>query len=310
MAKAGRSAARLGASILKRTFREFLDDECPRMAAAISYYTAFSLPPLLVLLILGVGVVLSPEQVQTWIQGQAGELIGPGAAEQIVAMVDSAQQRVQRGASGGVIFGIAGLLFGATGAFVQLQKSLNVAWSVAPDPERSALTRLALKRALSLGMIFIIAFLMIGFLIASSIISAVTSELGHLLPGDVSAAVIWLLNTGISLLVVTLLIAAIFRVLPDAKVAWRDIWLGAVVTAALFVLGKLLIGVYIGHTNPTEIYGAAAAFALILLWVYYSAMIVLLGAELTKVWCDHRGRSIRPTKGAVHVIRERRRPDE
>lgn len=309
MSMAGRNVASQGASILKRIFREFLDDECPRMAAAISYYTAFSLPPLLVLLILGVGVVLSPEQVQAWIQGQAGEMIGPDAARQIVAMVDSAQQRAQRGASGGVIFGIAGLLFGATGAFVQLQKSLNTTWSVAPDPERSALIRLALKRALSLAMILIIAFLMIASLIISSIISAISGELGHLLPGDISGAVIWLLNTGISLLVITVLLAAVFRVLPDASVAWRDIWLGAVVTALLFVLGKVLIGIYIGHTNPTEIYGAAATFALVLLWVYYSAMIVLLGAELTQVWSEHRGRGIRPAAGAVRVIRNGTRPD-
>ena len=299
--------AREGVGILKQTFKEFARDDCPRMAAALSYYTIFSLPPLLVLIITLAGVFLSTQQVEGWIQGQVGSLIGEQAATQIQTMVESAQQRVRGGFSLGFILSIAGLLFGATGAFAQLQKALNAAWEVEPDPEQGGVKNYLMKRVLSLGMIMVIAFLLLVSLVVSSLISTFVGQLEGMLPGGLSTVTVWILNAAVSLFVITLLFASIFVVLPDARVAWRDVWAGAFVTALLFVLGKFLIGLYIGQSNPGEAYGAAAALAILLVWVYYSAMILFLGAEFTQAWARRRGSGIEPDDDAVRVV-EKKQP--
>jgi membrane protein len=163
-----------------------------------------------------------------------------------------------------------------------------------------------LKRIFSLSMILVIAFLLLVSLIISSVISALSEYFGGMLPGGISTAVLWLANTGISLLVITFLFAAMFKVLPDAKVSWRDVSVGAFATALLFVLGKFLITLYIGRSNPGEVFGAAAALALLLVWIYYSSMIVFLGAEFTQVWAQRYGKGIQPETGAMRVIQETR----
>jgi membrane protein len=301
---ATRKRALQGWDVLKNTFLEFSKDECPRKAAALSYYTIFSLPPLLVIIIIIAGLVLSPEEVTGWIHGQIGSLIGADAAGQIQAMVEKARAQVQGGFSLSLILGIAGLLFGATGTFAELQGSLNEVWEVQPDPTKNGVRNFLVKRIFSLGMILVIAFLLLVFLVISSMIAAVSDHFGGMLPGGVSTALLWLVNTSVSLLVITFLFAAIFKVLPDAKAMWRDVWVGAFATALLFVLGKFLIGLYIGRSNPGEVFGAAAALALILIWVYYSAMILFLGAEFTQVWAQRHGQGIRPETGAMRVIKK------
>lgn len=293
-----------GWGILKYTFLEFSKDECPRKAAALSYYTIFSLPPLLVIIIITAGLVLSPDEIAGWIQGQVGSLIGTEAASQIQTMVERARAQVEGGFSIGLVLGIAGLLFGATGTFAELQLSLNQVWEVQPDPEKDGIKTFIVKRIFSLGMILVIAFLLLVFLVISSMIAVVSKQFGGWLPGGVSTAVLWLVNVGVSLLVITFLFAAIFKVLPDAKAAWRDVWVGAFATAVLFVLGKFLIGLYIGRSNPGEVYGAAAALALILIWVYYSSMILFLGAEFTQVWAQRHGKGIQAETGAMRVIKQ------
>lgn len=293
-------------NILKQTFSEFSGDDCPSMAAALAYYTIFSLPPLLVLIVILAGLFLSPQAVKTWIETQAGGLIGQNAAKQIQTMMQSAQQQVQGGFSLGLILSIAGLLFGATGAFAQMQKALNAAWEVMPDPEHSGFMSTIMKRILSLGMILVIAFLLLVSLVLSAFISTFAGQLGGLLPAGLSGVFLWVINAAVSLLVITLLFAAIFKVLPDAKVAWGDVWLGAFVTAVLFVVGKFLISFYIGRSNPGEAYGAAAALAVLLVWIYYSAMILFLGAEFTQIWTRRHGTGIQPAEGAVKVAEEKR----
>ncbi len=293
-----------GWGILKYTFQEFSKDECPRKAAALSYYTIFSLPPLLVLIIITAGLVLDPHEVAGWIQGQVGSLIGTDAASQIQTMVERAQSRVEGGFSLGLILGIGGLLFGATGTFAELQLSLNQVWEVQPDPTKDGIKNFIVKRIFSLGMILVIAFLLLVFLVISSMIATASKHFGGWLPGGISTAVLWMVNVGVSLLVITFLFAAIFKVLPDARASWRDVGIGAFATALLFVLGKFLIGLYIARSNPGEVYGAAAALALILVWVYYSSMILFLGAEFTQVWAQRHGKGIRPETGAMRVIKE------
>jgi membrane protein len=284
-------------SILKRTFRDFSDDECPVRAAALAYYTVFALPPLLVLLIMVAGALWDPQDVQRAMETQFASLVGQQGATAIHGMIQSAD----RPGSGGLlasVISIAMLLFGATGAFLQLQGALNRAWEVKPDPGSGGLRNFVMKRVLSLGMILGIAFLLIVSLAISALIGAIGDSLTFI-PQPVMYAV----NFAISFAVLTVLFAAIFKVLPDAKIAWRYVWIGAAATALLFVIGKFAIGLYLGRSSPGDAFGAASALAVILVWVYYAGMIVLFGAEFTQAWAQSHGARIEPEKGAVRFDR-------
>ena len=292
--------------LIKETFSEFADDDCPRMAAALAYYTVFALPPMLVIILLIAGMVVSPDRVMEVLQQQMSE----GAASQVQTMVESANQTVAGGLSAALILSILGLIFSATGAFAQFQKALNAAWQVEPDPEQSGFAKvksLAWKRLLSLGMILVVAFLLVVALVASGMISAFTDSIAAFL-GDyglsasVSTVLVWVTDAVLSILILWLLFAALFKVLPDARVRWKDVRVGALVTSVLFVIGKLAIGWYIGRSDPGSAFGAAGALAVILLFVYYAAMIVLLGAEFTQVWARRHGHTLRPAKDAVKVV--------
>jgi membrane protein len=281
--------------LLKQTFRDFSADDCPRMAAALSYYTVFALPPLLILILTVVGIVFDPAQVQEAIRGQIGDVMGPDGAQQIGTIIEQADQPEGRGVR--ALVGIGALVLGATGAFLQLQGALNRAWGVEPDPDAGGIRNFVLKRALSLGMIFGLAFLLLVSLALSAAISMLGDVVERILPG-VSEGFLLLLDFGLSLGVITVLFAAMFKVLPDARIAWKDVWVGAAATALLFVIGKFALGFYLGRSNPGEAYGAAGSLALILVWIYYASMIVLLGAEFTQVWAERRGAGIEPEEGA------------
>ena len=290
--------------VLKKAFSEFSNDNCTTMAAALAYYTIFSLPPLLVIIITLAGILLSPEQVQQAIQQQAGGLVGQEGARQIETMIQNASNLGQTGIIG-LILGAAGLIFGATGAFAQLQQALNRAWEIAPDPEKGGLWNFISKRVLSLGMILGIAFLLLVSLALSALLSALGGWLAGFIPFG-GQTLLWVVNVAISLLLITLLFGAIFKVMPDAEVTWKDVWVGAFVTALLFVIGKFLIGLYLGRSNPGEAFGAAGSLALILVWVYYSSLIVFLGAEFTQAWAVRKGKGIKPDKDAVRMVNETR----
>lgn len=289
-------------ALLKRTASEFVNDECPRMAAALSYYTVFSLPALLVLILLVAGAVWDPEDVRGQLAAQIDAVMGPATAEQVRAILDQSEQP-GAGRPLAAILGIGALLFGATGAFIELQAALNRAWNVGPDPEQGGIRNFITKRLLSIGMVLSIAFLLLVSLVLSAVLAAFGDVFTTMLPGEVSEALLVALNFGVSLLVITLLFAAMFKVLPDAQIAWRDVWVGALVTTVLFLVGKFLIGLYLGQTNPGEAYGAAGSLAILLVWIYYSAMILLIGAEFTQVWANDRGRGVEPQEGAVRVER-------
>jgi membrane protein len=287
-------------TLLEDSGKDFIDDDCPTQAAALSYYTTFSLPPLLVLILLLLRAVVDPRDVQGQIETQMGSLMGPTATEQIRTIL----RQIHEPGSGGLlptVLSIGALIFGATAAFGQLQAALNRAWGVAPDPQKGGLKAFFMKRLFSFGMILSVAFLLLVSLVLSAALSAFGGALGGMLPAGVSATLLQVVNQVISFVVIAALFAAMFKVLPDARVAWRDVWVGGGVTALLFVAGKFLIGLYLGRSNPGEAFGAAASLAVMLLWIYYSSMILLYGAEFTQTWAERRGRGIVPERGAVRV---------
>lgn len=290
--------------ILKATIREFLNDECTRMAAALSYYTMFSLPGLLIIVMLIAGVFADPEDIQGRILLQMRQLIGPSAAEQVREILRHAS-----GPSGSPLvvgLSIGALVFAATGAFAQLQAALNRAWDVAPDPDRGEVRNFLTKRLLSFVMIVSIALLLLASSLSATLLTAFGDLVETFLPAGLSGPAIRGINLGLSLVVATLLFGVIFHVVPDARVHWKDAWRGAAATGALFVLGNFLLGLYFSRSSPASAFGAAGSLALIMVWVYYSSMIFLLGAELTQVLARRRGEWIRPSPGAVRVVMDRR----
>ncbi|HEX3276483.1 MAG TPA: YihY/virulence factor BrkB family protein [Gemmatimonadales bacterium] len=287
-------------SLLKESAQGFIDDDCPTQAAALSYYTIFSLPPLLMVILLILGVLVDPQDLRGQLESQMGALMGPSATEQIRSILS----QLHAPGAGGLLptlLSVGALVLGATGAFGQLQAALNKAWEVTPDPNQGGIKAFLIKRVFSFGMILSVAFLLLVSLVVSAALGAFGGALGRFLPDGISTVLLQVLNLVVSFGVITALFAAIFKVLPDATVAWRDVWVGAAATALLFVIGKFLIGFYLGRSNPGQAFGAAGSLAVLFVWVYYSSMILLFGAEYTQSWAVHRGSGIVPEQGAVRV---------
>lgn len=271
-------------TLFKQTFIEFNEDKVPRLGAALAYYTIFSIAPLLLIAIAVAGLVFGREAAQGDIFGQLRGLLGANAAEMVQTMVANAAK--PKTSTFATIVGIVTLILGASGVFGQLKDALNTIWDVEPKKDAGILGMLR-DRFLSAAMVFGIGFLLLVSLIIDSVISAFGKFAGQHLPGG---EVIWqTLEQVVSLAVVTVLFAAIFRFLPDLKIAWRDVWLGAVLTSVLFVAGKFALGIYFGKSAIGSSYGAAGSLVLLLLWVYYSAQILLFGAEFTQVYSRARG---------------------
>lgn len=297
--------------VLKQTFKEYGEDKISRHAAALAYFTIFSIAPVLVIIIAVAGFVLGEQAVQNEIAGQIEGVVGSDAANMIQTMIASASQT-----GGGIlatIISIGLLIFGATGLFTQLQDSLNTIWEVQPDTE-SGIGRIVKKRALSFAMILGIAFLLLVTLVISAALAAITRYFEGLLPGS---DLLWLIiNYVVTFGVIALVFALIFKIIPDAKVEWKDVWLGAAVTAFLFMIGQVLIGLYLGRSSVSSSYGAAGSLVVILLWVYYSAQILFIGAEFTQVYARTYGAGIVPDEGfirmgeAERISREKLRRDE
>ena len=252
------------------------------------------------------GSVLDPGDVQGRLQQQIGALMGPTAAGQIRTILEQARHPAGGHGAVATVLGVGALLLGAAGAFGQLQAALNRAWEVTPDPAQGGLQQFLVKRVFSFGVVLGFAFFLLVSLVVSTALTALGGALGGLLPDGISTTLLQVVNQAISLVVIVTLFAAIFKLLPDARVAWRDVWVGASATAVLFVVGKFLIGLYLGRTNPGQAFGVAASLAVLFVWVYYSSMILLLGAEFTESWATRRGSGIAPERGAVRVREERR----
>lgn len=281
--------------IAKETFKDFSDDKCPQMAAALSYYTVFSLPALLMLLLAIISFFVDPSDARGRYMDQITALVGPQGGDAMRDMIEHATYQ-----KGGIIavVGIITLILGATGAFAQLQEALNTAWEVKPDPRQGGIKRFIVKRLLSFSMILVIGFM----LLVSFVISAAVAAFGDLLNnylGGAGELIGQIVQIVLGLLVTWGLFAVMFKVLPDAKIRWQDVWVGALVTAILFTIGRFLIGLYLGRSESANAFGAAAALAIIFVWIYYAAIILFLGAEFTQVWVKRHGRTIEPEPGAM-----------
>jgi membrane protein len=279
--------------------KEFSADSCGGMAASLSYYTLFSLPAFLALLALVMGTVMDAQDFQDLLSSQVTSLIGEKGAHQIVAVLQQASNSTSKGLA--AVLGILTLIFSATGAFVQLQQALNTAWEVAPDPKKGGILRFIRKRLVSLAMIASIGFLLLVSLGASAMIAAAGGALGRFTPEWLSGGLLFAIELVVSLAMISFMFSAVFKYVPDGVVRWRHAIVGGLFTGALFTVGKFAIGFYLGRRDPGSAFGAAGALALVLLWIYYSAMILLLGAEFTQVWAREHGQEVEPEEGALHV---------
>ena len=292
-------------SLLKTTFANFGKHNCPRMAAALAYYALFSMPPLLVISIALASFVADMAslgdngQVRHMIEREATQSLGTGAAAQIDAMIEHASTIPK--SPWGFVIGGALFLFGASGVMVQLQSALNEVWSVQPDPDRSTVRLFLLKRVLSFAMVLGVGFLMLTSMMVSASLTMMGDYLAQFVGEGMSSYVPMLSGIVANYLVATLLFAAMFQWLPDARIEWRNVWVGAAVTALLFIIGKTLLAVYFAKIDVGSAYGAAGSLALILTWVYYSGMVFLLGAEFTRAVAKRRQGKIEPDEGAVKV---------
>jgi membrane protein len=274
-----RLAPRVISSLLTETFFEWYEDRVPRLAAALAYYTVFALAPGLILIIALAGLLLGKSAAQGQIISQVEDLAGEAGAQAVRAAIESA-----RNASGSLLatgFGVVTLLFGLWGVFGELQDALNTIWGVTTRPGRGVIGVIK-QRFWSFTMVVGIGFLLLVSLATSAWLAAVGKFFSRLLPFP--AVVIETANVLLSFVVITFMFAVIYKLLPDVKIAWRNVWTGAAVTAVLFTIGKTLIGLYLGRSTVASVYGAAGSIIVILLWVYYSAQIVFFGAEFTKVY--------------------------
>jgi len=289
-------------AVISQTFREFSEDECPRLAASTAYYTFFSLPAMLVAIVYIGGLVMvnHRQDIAERLQSHLEETVGSEGAKELSGILQTGLERVThwKESGPGILVGLGMLLLGATGALQELQTALNRAWHVEPDPKEGGFKRFLVKRLISLAMLLGIAVLLIASLAVSWGLTAFGQWIDAHPNSWLTGRVIAWLHTGVSLVIITVLFAALFRFLPDAQVDWSDVWCGAVVTTVLFWFGQWALGHYLAWSKPTSAYGAAGSLALVLLWMYYSAMIFFLGAEFTHVLAEKRGKRIVPIRGA------------
>lgn len=269
-------------TMLKETVNAYMDDNCLSRGASIAYFTVFSIAPMLVLCIAMAGLVFGDEAAQGAVVEQLQGLMGKQGAEAVQTMIASAGNK--ESGIWATVLGIGLLLITATGVFGEVQSSLNAIWKAEP---KGGLSTILKARAASLGLVGTLGFLLIVSLVVSALLAALGDYLNSFVPGI--ETVMQIVNFLISFALVSLLFAAIYKILPDRQLSYRDVAVGAVSTAFLFTVGKTLIGLYIGSSNVASSYGAAGALVIVLLWVYYSSQIFLLGAEFTKVWASHHG---------------------
>jgi membrane protein len=286
--------------ILKKAATEFMADHGMKLSASLSYYTIFSIGPVLIIIISLAGIFYGREAVQGKIYGQINGLVGNSAAVQIQEIIQNIEK--SRLSASGAVIGVIILLVGATGVFTEIQDSINYIWSLRAKPEKGFL-RLIINRLISFSLIISFGFILLVSLVIHALVDILHEKL-TIYFDEVMVYVFQAINYGILFAVITTLFAIIFKVLPDATIRWRDAFVGAVFTAALFVVGKFLIGFYLSQSDIGMTYGAAASLVLILLWVYYTSIILYFGAEFTKVYALTHGSGIEPDKTAVFIIKQ------
>ncbi|HTM91902.1 MAG TPA: YihY/virulence factor BrkB family protein [Flavisolibacter sp.] len=286
-------------TLLKNTTIAFLNDDAFKLSASLSYYTVFALGPLLIIVISLSAIVYGRDVVEGKIYDQLSGLIGAEPALQIQNILINAQQT--HASTLGAVIGFIVLFIGATGVFTEIQGSINFIWSVRAKPKKSWLVYLR-NRLLSFSLVVGLGFVLLVSLIINALLTLLSQTLTKKFP-HFPVGLFNLTNSLIILTVITCLFAVIYKVLPDAVISWKDAWIGSIFTAMLFLLGKFLIGYYLGKSNLGVTYGAAASVIIILAWVYYSSVILYFGAEFTKIYALHSGEGIRPKQTAVFIIK-------
>lgn len=286
--------------LLKLTFVEWWSDNPFELAAALAFYTIFSIAPVLLIAVGVASFFLAPETATNRIVGELQNLVGPQGAQAVRQVIESS-----RGFGKGiwaVSVGIVMVIVGATAVFGQLQSTLDHIWDVKSKPDRSVIGSLVVDRLRSFSIAICVGFLLLVSLVISAILTALQDYLNNWMPG-----MPWFWQTAnviASFAVIAILFAMIYKFLPDVRISWKDVWIGAAVTALLFTGGKYLIGIYLGHTATASAFGAAGSLVVLLFWVYYSSLIVFFGAEFTQVYARRYGSKIRPQRHAVRVGRK------
>jgi membrane protein len=281
--------------VLKASFNGFLDDKVPKLSGSLAYYTVFSLAPMFIIILYVAGLFLGREAIQGQVEAQLTGFIGADAAAQIQEMIRNSA--IHGEGSMALVIGIIVLIIGATTVFGEIQDSINQIWGLKPNPKKGFMTIL-MSRLVSFGMIATLGFLLLVSLAATAIVESIGGRLQRFFP-EAMVVIFYIVNLVLNLSVVTLLFALIFKVLPDARITWKAVWPGAIATALLFMIGKFLISFYISRSEIGSTYGAAGSLAILLVWIYYSAMILYFGAEFTKAWAVQHHAQIRPTSYAV-----------
>jgi membrane protein len=288
-----------GFALLKQTVMEWLDDKAPQLGAALAYYTVFALAPLVLLLLAIIGVLFRDDPSGAWsrVTAQMGYFLDKSAVQ---VVTDIAQDASKPGKSTlATAIGIALALFGATGVFGQLQDALNTIWGVKAKPGEGMMSFLR-ARFISFAMLGGVFFLLLVSLTIEALLKGFSQYVQHALPGGLGIAVSVYLVFDFA--VVTVLFAMIFKFLPDAEIQWRDVWIGAIITAIFFGIGKWALGLYLGSGAAASAYGAASSLITLLLWIYYSSQILLFGAEFTQVYANQAGHRVKPSAHAVPIV--------
>jgi membrane protein len=275
-------------------------DNAFKHSAAVSFYTLFSIAPMTIIAVTVAGVFLGREEANRQFTAQVSALVGPASSEMIQKAAEASQ--ADENSVLKTALGVGLMIFGATTVFAQLQDSLNKIWGVRAKPSKSGLMVLVIQRLLSLAMVLTIGFLLLVSLILSTFL---TSALGRFESGLLaSPALLQAADLVVGFVVITVLFALLFRIMPDVQLRWRDVWLGAAVTAFLFTIGRRLIALYLGHSTVASIYGTAGSLVALLIWVYYSCAILFYGAEFTRAYRESSGHKVTPKASAVQVREE------
>jgi membrane protein len=283
--------------VLMDSFNGFLDDKVLKLSGALAYFTVFSLGPMLIVAIFFADIFYGRDAIEGNIYLQTKSLIGPAAAIQIQEVIKNASLSGKTNFT--AIIGFITLLVGATSVFSEIQDSVNMIWNLKAKPKKGWL-KILFNRVLSFSVVVGLGFLLLVSLIITALVEAMSNHLYHIFP-HITVAIVYVVNLLLTLIITTLLFSVIFKVLPDAKIKWKDVLVGSITTAILFMLGKFGITFYIGSSNIGSTYGTAGSLIVILIWIYYSAIILYFGAEFTKAYAAHYGSRIEPNQYAVWI---------
>ncbi|MDB5206459.1 MAG: YihY/virulence factor BrkB family protein [Flavisolibacter sp.] len=283
--------------VLKQAFNGFGDDKVLKLSAALAYYTVFSIGPLIIVIIYLAGIIYGREAIEGSIFGHIKGLVGADAATQIQNMIKNAALNTKGNFA--AVVGVVTLVIGATGVFGEIQESINMIWNLKPKPKKGWL-KMLVNRLLSFSVIVSLGFILLVSLVLTGLIEALMGRLQAYFP-NITVVLVYIINLLLTFAIITTLFGVIFKVLPDAIIKWRDVIVGSMVTAVLFMLGKFAITFYIGTSDVGGTYGAAGSLVVLLLWVYYSSVILYFGAEFTKAYAANFGSVIHPSEYAVWV---------